>query len=98
MSVAHEARAQSDDAHVASYEELRNRALAGSAHGHHLALLLREGMAAWMAQSSPRVATVTPLADRQRRGTQPDTAEETNAGIVRVLASMALAGREGASA
>lgn len=98
MTVTDATRAQSDEVHLVSYEELRHRALAGSAHGHHLALLLREGVAAWMAQSSPRAATVTRLADRQRRGTQPDTVDETNVGIVRVLASMALAGREGASA
>ncbi|MGH8578015.1 MAG: hypothetical protein ACREXJ_14125, partial [Gammaproteobacteria bacterium] len=75
------------------YEALRAHVLTGSTAGSHagLVVLLRQGVAAWMARcsacSSPAPAaahTATPL-----------VGDEIHAAIVRVLASMALAGQQG---
>jgi len=66
-----------------------------SATGGHwgLALLLREGVAAWiLRRSSSDVPVVRP-----REGSMPMSApmsDEMQASLVRTLASMALAGRE----
>jgi hypothetical protein len=77
-----------------AYEELRRRVLAGTSVGGHggLALLLREGLAAWMARVSAGAAPVEPAADPDRRGAAPIVSDEIHAAVVRVLASMALGG------
>jgi len=81
------------DAPATAYEALRAHVLTGSTAGSHagLVVLLRQGVAAWMARcsacSSPAPAaahTATPL-----------VGDEIHAAIVRVLASMALAGQQG---
>ena len=80
---------------VGAYEQLRSRVLAGSACGSSfgLVLLRREGIAAWMARGSARSAPVAPAAP-DRDAAAPVGSDEIHAGVVRVLASMALAGRE----
>jgi hypothetical protein len=81
------------DLGVAGYEELRRRVLAGATFGGHfgLVLLLREGLAAWMARRSAGAAAVE-AADPERRGAAPLVSDESQAAVVRVLASMALGG------
>jgi len=82
------------DASVA-YEELRNHVLTGvSGNGAGLVLLLREGLAAWL---EGRGASVPPPVPEARPSPQTYAAAsvvsaEVHAGIVRVLASMVLAG------
>ena len=78
----------------AAYEALRRRVLAGSPFGGSfgLVLLLREGLAAWMARGSAGAAPVEPAADPDRRRVAPIVPDEIHAAVVRVLASMALGG------
>jgi hypothetical protein len=61
-----------------------------AACGFGLVVLRREGIAAWMARGSARSAPVAP----DRDAAAPAGSDEIHAGVVRVLASMALAGRE----
>jgi recombinational DNA repair protein (RecF pathway) len=81
---------------VAAYEELRSHLLAGSPSSRHfgLILLLREGIAAWIercaACSAPPAQSATP----QRALAGPLLSEQLAVEIVRVLASIALTGRE----
>jgi hypothetical protein len=79
---------------IIAYEELRRRVLAG-ASGYDLGqiFLLREGMVAWMAHGNTRTATAKPIVDQDRRVTAPVLSDEIHTSMVRVLASMALAGR-----
>jgi len=76
----------------AAYEELRRRVLASVPFGGHggLVLLLREGIAAWMARGAACVAPLEPALDPDRRGAAPIVSDEIHAAVVRVLASMAL--------
>jgi hypothetical protein len=76
----------------AAYEELRHRVLAGTSFGGHggLALLLREGLAAWMARGPAGAAPVEPAVAPDRRGAAPIVSDGIHAAVVRVLASMAL--------
>jgi hypothetical protein len=78
----------------AAYEELRRRVLAGATFGGHfgLVLLLREGLAAWVARGSADSAPVEPAAETDRRVAAPIVGDEIHAAVVRVLASMALGG------
>jgi hypothetical protein len=80
---------------VAAYEELRSRVLMGSARASHfgLVLFLREGTTAWMDRRLACSAVADRAADPDRSATAPLVSEELHAGIVRVLASMAMAGR-----
>jgi len=93
--IASPAATSTSDESVAAYEELRNRVLANSTSGGHfgLLLLIREGIAAWMARCSIRAVPSLPLVDPAQRAAVPLVSDEIHAGIVRVLASMALAGR-----
>jgi len=88
------------DVFGATYEELRRRILTGSAFGgpFGLVLLLREGLAAWMARGSACGAPGPPAADPDRRGAAPLVPDEIHAAVVRVLASMALGGLKERSA
>ena len=83
----------SDDAQgaVRAYEALRRHVLAGANTGSDagLVVLLRQGVAAWMAR---RLACAGPAA-AARTSTVID-GQEIHAGIVRVLASMALAAQQ----
>ena len=80
---------------VAAYEELRSHIRSGSAFGSHLGLmlLLREGVAAWMARGRVCPAQGEPPPSPERSAVAPVATDEIHAGIVRVLANMALAGR-----
>lgn len=81
------------DPFVAAYEELRRRVLAGVSFGGHfgLALLQREGIAAWMTRSAACSVPVALAADLDRRVAAPIGSDEIHAGVVRVLVNMALA-------
>ena len=78
-----------------TYEDLRRHVLTGSAVGGAggLVLLLRDGLAAWMARGAAGAAPVEPAAHPDRRGAAPIVPDEIHAAVVRVLASMALGGR-----
>lgn len=86
-------RANADS--IAEYEELRARVLAGPTSGSHLdiRLLIREGVAAWMTRySSAQTLTPVPLVEPAQRPADPKVVtDELRAGLVRGLASMALA-------
>ena len=84
------------DTVVTAYEELRRRVLAGGPFGGHvgLVLLLREGLAAWMARGAAG-ATPVEAGGPERRAAAPIVSDEIHAAVVRVLASVALAGLKG---
>jgi len=78
-----------DDAQAClrAYEALRSHVLAGTGSHTGLIVLLRQGMAAWMAR---RLACTCP-APAAARTTTLLLGEQIDAALVRVLASMALA-------
>jgi hypothetical protein len=81
------------DSSVAAYEELRRRVLTGSTLGGHSGLLavLRRGVAGWLSSPCNAPAPSVPLS---APCTAPPTLPgELCAGVVQVLASMALASR-----
>ena len=82
-------------ASVESYEELRHGVLTGAPGGHHggVIVLVREGVAAWLAHGSASDATATPVAIPAARPAAPSGRGELDASLVRVLATMALANR-----
>ena len=82
------------------YEELPGRVLAGAPFGgaFGLVLLLREGLAAWMAGGAAGSVPVAPTVDPDRRAAAPLVSDEIHAAVVRVLASMALGGLKERSA
>jgi len=94
VSVA-DATTGGSDTCVAAYEELRRHVLTGAIIGSHfgVVLLLREGITAWMARASGYSARSAPAADGDWRAPTPILSHDIHAGIVRVLASMAMAGR-----
>lgn len=84
---------------VVAYEELRRRVLAGAgacACDRGQIFLLRGGIVAWMAHETTSTAPADLTADRDMDATAPVLSDEIHAGMVRVLANMALAagGRE----
>jgi hypothetical protein len=82
---------------VAAYEDLRGCVLTGSTAGKHfdLQLLIREGIAAWMTRCpSCAVPHVPPANPVLGVATAPLVFDEIHAGLVRGLASMALANRQ----
>jgi hypothetical protein len=86
---------------VEAYEELRNHVLSGSSSSSShsgLVLLRRQGVAAWVAQRSVCADSVQPAAVPDPHAAAPLPSDELHAGIVRVLANMALAGRQEMSA
>ena len=84
------------DTTVAGYEDLRHHVVAGAATGGHvgLVLILREGIAAWLSRRPSCAAASPPTAQPDRHGARV-VGDAIQAELVRVLASMALAGREG---
>lgn len=81
---------------LAAYEQLRCHVLVGAsttADPVGWAVLVREGIVAWMAHSSAGSAPIGPAVDRDRLGATAQLPDEVHAAVVRVLASMALAGR-----
>ena len=86
-----ERRASDGDAGFA-YEELRSHVLSGvPGNGAGLLLLLREGLAAWIEGRAALCPAPEPE-KRPRHKAVPVLSDEVHAGIVRVLASMVLAG------
>jgi hypothetical protein len=82
------------DTAVAAYEEVRRRVLvkAGACDcDHGQIFLLREGIVAWIARGATSTAPADLTADRGSYVTAPVLSDEIHAGIVRVLANMALA-------
>jgi len=77
-----------DDMFGAAYEALRRSVLAGASAGGPggLVLLQREGLAAWMTSGAVSAAPV----EAAQRGAAPVLANEVDASVVQVLASMAL--------
>ncbi len=95
MNATSAAREASD---AAAYEQVRSSALAGStsASGSHygLVLLMREGVASFLARLSPLAAALeTPQAPgvAAEPGRAPLAMDEFHASVVHVLANMALA-------
>jgi hypothetical protein len=88
------AAAPGPDRFRVTYEELRGRVLAGAPFGgaFGLVLLLREGLAAWMAGGSAGSVPVAPAVELDRRAAASLVSDEIHAAVVRVLASMALGG------
>jgi len=81
---------------VALYEELRRCVLvqAGACDCDlGQIFLLRGGVIAWMAHGTTRTALEEPAAGRDDGATALVLSDEIHAGMVRVLANMALAGR-----
>lgn len=78
---------------VARYEELRSQALGGSGRALGLALLLRQGMRAWIEAWSNR--TLMMPTERHCEGSLDDVAPiQLRAEIAIVLAGMALSSTE----
>jgi len=84
------------DLAVAGYEDLRHHVVAGAVTGGHvgLILILREGIAGWLARRPSCVAASWPRTPPDRHGARV-VGDAIQTDLVRVLASMALAGREG---
>jgi hypothetical protein len=82
------------DSSVAAYEELRSRVLTGSTPGGHSGLLavLRRGVAGWLTSPCNAPAPSVPLSAGPCSA-PPTLPGELSAGVVQVLASMALASR-----
>ena len=80
---------------VERYEDLRHGVLTGVPGGRHggVSVLVREGVAAWLAHGTASAATARPGALPAERPTAPAGLGERDASLVRVLASMALANR-----
>ena len=92
------AAATGPDRFRVAYEELRGRVLAGAPFGgafggaFGLVLLLREGLAAWMASGSAGSVPVAPAVEPDRRVAASLVPDVIHVAVVRVLASMALGG------
>jgi hypothetical protein len=91
--IAAHATPTGDDVFGATYEALRHRVLTGAAFGGAggLVVLLRDGLAAWMARGAAGAAAVE-AAGPARRGAAPLVSDEIHVAVVRVLANIALAG------
>ena len=78
------------------YEELRRHAVTGSAGGgrHGLVVLVREGLAAWLARRSSCADVIEPGSPPHRPVGAALGTDATQADLVRVLASLALGGHD----
>jgi hypothetical protein len=76
-----------------AYEQLRSDVLEGGSAGGHfgLVVLLREGLAAFMARGSAQPESAMRGSVKQRLGTRPIVSDEIHGAMVDVLASMAMA-------
>lgn len=86
------------DDSVGEYEDLRGRVVGGSAAGScfDVQLLIHEGIVAWMMRgSSQAVSHVPPEGAALRVAIAPGCFDEIHTGLVRGLASIALASRRG---
>lgn len=82
----------SDDpqASVTAYEALRSHVLCGAGSPAGLVLLLRQGVAAWMARRLACTSPAPAAPSAATGATKLLVGEEISAGLVRVLASMVL--------
>jgi hypothetical protein len=89
---AGEAVAGGGDRSQELYEEIRHLAVTGSTLGgqHGLVVLLREGLAAWWVRRSICSDPVEPGSEPDRHVEATLVSDQIQAGMVRVLASMAL--------
>ena len=82
-----------DDAAVGTshYEHLRGRMLAGGAAsgGFGLVVLIREGVAAWLAHAAASPVAITKIKDPIT--VSPIVSDDIHADVVSVLANMAMA-------
>jgi hypothetical protein len=85
---------------VQAYEQMRSHVLGGQRGDSHfgLVLLLREGVASFIERCSAGVGAARPAVHREQPGPAPLGSDQLHAGIVRVLASMVIAGRQEMSA
>ncbi len=81
---------------VDAYEELRSDMLADSASGSHfgLILIIRQGIAAWIDRRAACAAPAKAAAVARGSEAAPLISDELHADMVRVLACMAMAGRQ----
>jgi hypothetical protein len=88
--------AESAEAAVVAYEELRRHALAASPHGGGMSwvLLVREGVATWMDRGAAGLAPAGPAAARDPGTAGPPVVPPLHVGIVHVLATIALTRRQ----
>ena len=94
MTVAEPAMDADDPSQVA-YEELRGFAIAGATSGGlGLVILLREGLAAWLARRCRGADSVEITPHPDRHAGRMLGSEELQIGLVRVLASMVLGSKE----
>ena len=91
MTATDAAPSANNGASRASYEELRRLALDGSVSDRHAALLMREGVVAWMSQ---RPVHARPVANPPRPRARVLVEDEMNEGIVSVLVNIALHHRQ----
>lgn len=78
------------------YEQLRRGVLDGEAPTRHfgLVILMREGVAAWMAHASARPATVANVVGNGPLSVTAFIAENVHADMVAVLANMVMTNHE----
>lgn len=85
------------EASIEAYEGLRAHMVAGSTSGvSGVVLLIRQGVAAWMAGRAQRSVAVVAMPSLAVE--QAPSSNEMHAGVVRVLASIVLATRREMSA
>ena len=84
-----------EDPAVARYEELRQDVITGAPGGGRsgLVVLVREGLAAWLAHAPAHAAAVPPSAAPPGRSAAPLVGDEVQQRLVGMLATMALASR-----
>lgn len=87
------------DSFVTTYEQLRSGVVQGTKEVGHfgLMLLLREGLAAWLARASTFLISPLPPIKKTLDAT-PLACDEMRAGIIRVFAAMAIAGTQESNA
>ena len=98
--IAVHAAATGGDGFGGTYEDLRRHVLKGAAVGGAggLVLLLRDGLAAWMARGAAGSAPVERAGHPERGAAAPRVLDAIDAAVVRVLVSMALSGHKETSA
>ena len=76
-----------------AYEQLRSDVLEGGSAGGHfgLVVLLREGLAGWMARGLAQPESAMRWSAKQRPGPRPIVSDEIHGAMIDVLASMAMA-------
>ena len=76
-----------------AYEQLRSDVLEGRSVGGHfgLVVLLREGLAAFMARALAQPQSTLRESAKQRPGLRPIVSDEIHGAMIDVLANMAMA-------